>query len=190
MGWRRGPSRNRWTSGGQVDGCQRCYGKHEQSQPIGTWLELREDHHGLFGRGRLADTQLGREARTLLKDGAVSGLSIGFRTRKYKIDSATGIRTLLDVQLMEISVVTFPRAIRRPWKPSSGATRRNSSTWSTAQVVRPPADEGAVAAAAQGPETRVLYRVVTRAIWNLLADPKKFATRIAACWTPALQVQY
>jgi len=82
--------------------------QHDPSAPIGVYDEMREDDHGLYVKGRLSDTQLGREAYTLLKDGALSGLSIGFNTRKSKIDNETGIRTLTDVQLWETSLVTFP----------------------------------------------------------------------------------
>jgi hypothetical protein len=44
----------------------------------------------------------------LLRDGAINGLSIGFRTRRAKRDPATGHRILLELELWEISVVTFP----------------------------------------------------------------------------------
>lgn len=82
--------------------------QHDPASPIGVYEEMREDDTGLYVKGRLSDTQLGREAYTLLKDGALSGLSIGFNTRKAKIDEETGIRTLTDVELWETSLVTFP----------------------------------------------------------------------------------
>ena len=82
--------------------------QHDPSAPIGVYEDMREDDTGLYVKGRLSDTQLGREAYTLLKDGALSGLSIGFTTRKSKLDNETGVRTLTDVQLWETSLVTFP----------------------------------------------------------------------------------
>lgn len=82
--------------------------QHNPSAPIGVYEDMREDDTGLFVKGRLSDTQLGREAYTLLKDGALSGLSIGFRTLKSKLDDETGIRTLTEVELWETSLVTFP----------------------------------------------------------------------------------
>jgi hypothetical protein len=82
--------------------------QHDPGQPTGVWDELREDEKGLYVKGHLADTQLGRESHTLLKMGALSGLSIGFRTRKSQIDEETGIRTLTDIDLWEVSLVTFP----------------------------------------------------------------------------------
>ena len=58
--------------------------QHDPSEPVGIWLELREDHRGLFARGRLIpDVARGRELLSLLRAGAIDGLSIGFRTVKY-----------------------------------------------------------------------------------------------------------
>ena len=95
--------------------------QHDPSEPIGVWLELREDHRGLFVRGRLIpEVARGRELLSLLRAGAIDGLSIGFRTSKARIDPKTRIRRLLAVDLWEISIVTFPllpgarvRAVKR-----------------------------------------------------------------------------
>jgi uncharacterized protein len=83
--------------------------QHDPTEPVGVWLELREDHRGLFARGRLIpEVARGRELLSLLRAGAVDGLSIGFRTSKARIDPRTRIRRLLAVDLWEISIVTFP----------------------------------------------------------------------------------
>lgn len=82
--------------------------QHNSDQPIGVWTDMFEDDKGLVVKGQLADTQQGRDAHTLLKMGALSGLSIGYRTQKYKMDNESGIRTLQDVDLFEVSPVTFP----------------------------------------------------------------------------------
>ena len=82
--------------------------QHNTDQPIGVWTDMYEDDRGLVVKGQLADTQLGREAHTLMKMGALSGLSIGYRTVKYKMDNESGVRTLQDVDLFEVSPVTFP----------------------------------------------------------------------------------
>jgi len=83
--------------------------QHDPSEPVGIWLELREDHQGLFARGRLIpEVARGRELISLLRAGAIDGLSIGFRTSKARIDPKTRIRRLLAVDLWEISIVTFP----------------------------------------------------------------------------------
>jgi len=83
--------------------------QHDPSEPVGIWLELREDHRGLFARGRLIpEVARGRELLSLLRAGAIDGLSIGFRTAKARIDPRTRIRRLYAVDLWEISIVTFP----------------------------------------------------------------------------------
>lgn len=82
--------------------------QHDVSRPIGVWDEIREDARGLFVRGRiLSEVQTGREALALLEAGAIDGLSIGYRTvRADKLEA--GGRRLLEIELWEVSVVTFP----------------------------------------------------------------------------------
>jgi len=83
--------------------------QHDPNAPIGTWLEIREDARGLFVRGRLAlEAARAREVHSLMKEGALDGLSIGFRTVRARTEAKTGIRRILEVDLWEISVVTFP----------------------------------------------------------------------------------
>jgi HK97 family phage prohead protease len=83
--------------------------QHDPAEPVGVWLELREDHRGLYARGRLIpEVTRGRELLSLLRAGAIDGLSIGFRTVKGSIDPRTRVRRLLAVDLWEISIVTFP----------------------------------------------------------------------------------
>ncbi len=67
------------------------------------------DARGLFVRGRLtSEVARAREVLALMRAGAIDGLSIGFRTVKGRTDAKTGVRKLLEVDLWEISVVTFP----------------------------------------------------------------------------------
>jgi Escherichia/Staphylococcus phage prohead protease len=77
--------------------------------PIGKWEEMREDDTGLYVKGRLFDVQTDRARNTYvaMKEGELDGLSIGFQTRKSKMDEETGIRTLTEIELWEISPVTF-----------------------------------------------------------------------------------
>lgn len=83
--------------------------QHDPAEPIGIWLELGEDAHGLYARGRLIpEVARARELLSLLRAGAVDGLSIGFRAAKARIDPKTRVRSLLAVDLWEISIVTFP----------------------------------------------------------------------------------
>lgn len=83
--------------------------QHDPSEPVGVWLELREDHRGLYARGRLIpDVARSRELLGLLRAGAIDGLSIGFKTAKARLDPRTRVRKLEAVELWEISIVTFP----------------------------------------------------------------------------------
>ena len=78
--------------------------------PIGVWSKLEQDEHGLLVEGRLSDTPRGNEAYTLLKDKALGGLSIGYVARDFTPGKKAGDprRTLTDVELLEVSLVTFP----------------------------------------------------------------------------------
>ena len=83
--------------------------QHDPAQPIGKWLTIKEDATGLYVRGKLSmDVQRSVELAGLLRDGAIDGLSIGFKTIRARRDRKTGIRKLLTVDLWEISLVTFP----------------------------------------------------------------------------------
>ncbi len=86
--------------------------QHKTDEPIGIFETMYEDEKGLFVKGRLAmGTQKGREAYELLKMGALDGMSIGFRADPDKQgynENKRGTRTLKEVDLMEISLVTFP----------------------------------------------------------------------------------
>ncbi len=83
--------------------------QHDPTEPIGVWTLIEEDHKGLFVRGRLLmDVARGREALALMQQGALDGLSIGFRTSKARKDPRSGVRELTEIDLWEISLVTFP----------------------------------------------------------------------------------
>jgi HK97 family phage prohead protease len=83
--------------------------QHDPNEPIGVWLELNEDDRGLFARGRLMpEVTRAREVLSLMRAGALDGLSIGFRTVQGRTDPASGVRRLDKIDLWEISVVTFP----------------------------------------------------------------------------------
>jgi HK97 family phage prohead protease len=83
--------------------------QHDAGQPIGVWTDMAEDERGLRMKGRLAlDTVRGKEAHALLKMRAINGLSIGFVSKQWAYDKDTEVRTLTDVDLWEVSLVTFP----------------------------------------------------------------------------------
>lgn len=83
--------------------------QHDASAPIGVWTEMVEDGKGLRIKGKLAmDTVKGKEAHALLKMGALNGLSIGFVSKQWAYDRETEVRTLTEIELWEVSLVTFP----------------------------------------------------------------------------------
>ena len=85
--------------------------QHDTKQPIGVYTKVREDAQGLYVEGKLAmQTQKGREVYELMKMGAIDGLSVGYRVdaKGYSYDDRGKKRYLKQVDLMEISAVTFP----------------------------------------------------------------------------------
>ena len=82
--------------------------QHEPARPVGVWTKLQEDARGLWVEGQLAlDAQDSRNAHALLKAGALTGLSIGFHTVTAQRRPGGG-RLLHEIDLWEISLVTFP----------------------------------------------------------------------------------
>lgn len=83
--------------------------QHDPSEPIGIYTEMREDKNGLYVKGQLAlDVLRGRDAHALLKAGALNGLSIGYRVVEYTWNDDDEIYTLDEIDLWEVSLVTFP----------------------------------------------------------------------------------
>lgn len=81
--------------------------QHNSDEPIGVWEDLQEDEKGLRGRGRLlTGIRRADEAYIMLKAGAVQGLSIGYREVRAEPDGT--IRRLRELDLREISIVSFP----------------------------------------------------------------------------------
>jgi hypothetical protein len=82
--------------------------QHQQSAPIGVWDVAEETDKGLLVRGRILDTTLGDDAYKLARAGAVKGMSIGYTPKRQEFDRDRGTRKLLEVDLHEVSLVTFP----------------------------------------------------------------------------------
>lgn len=84
--------------------------QHNRSEVIGVWTKLHEDEHGLYGEGRLLvnDVARAKEAHALMKHGAIDGLSIGYRVKKWSYNEDDEVLELLEIDLKEVSVVTFP----------------------------------------------------------------------------------
>ena len=90
--------------------------QHEGRAPVGVWDRIVEDERGLFVAGRVADWSAeARFAQALAKAGALDGLSIGFRSRKARREGR--LRVLVEIELWEVSLVTFPMLPAARFRP-------------------------------------------------------------------------
>lgn len=95
--------------------------QHDPKEPVGIWEAMAEDSHGLFVSGRLVPGVERADAlKRLIENGALDGLSIGFRT--VKATREAGKRKLWQIDLFEISIVTFPMMEDARIAPSSLST--------------------------------------------------------------------
>lgn len=80
--------------------------------PIGKWTSMSEDANGLQVKGRLInlDTERGKSIYGAMKEGELSGLSIGYLPKEFERGTKPDEpkRTLKSVDLFEVSPVTFP----------------------------------------------------------------------------------
>jgi HK97 family phage prohead protease len=83
---------------------------HDTKCPIGTWQVIREDDKGLYVEGICEPDAMpgGVPVLKLMRSGGIKGLSIGYNTKSYSMDETKKVRTLKEVDLWEISPVTFP----------------------------------------------------------------------------------
>jgi hypothetical protein len=79
--------------------------QHDPARPVGRIEYLKEDKRGLRVIARLSPGRAGDEAAALLQDGAVRGLSFGYRVRKASGDAP---RELTEIDLVEVSLVSLP----------------------------------------------------------------------------------
>ncbi len=116
--------------------------QHDPAEPVGIWQDIAEDWRGLRVRGKLIpDVVRARELLALMKEGAADGLSIGFKTVKAKLDPKTRIRRLVEIELWEISIVTFPllpgarvRAVKQAKAPFAAPARTRKPDELTREV--------------------------------------------------------
>jgi HK97 family phage prohead protease len=91
---------------------QRGFGPATDGIPIGVWTVMEENAKGLKVRGRIdpLDTDEGKKVYAGLKNRTLKGLSIGFKPVKFSrgVKPADPPRTLEEIHLMEVSIVTFP----------------------------------------------------------------------------------
>lgn len=100
--------------------------QHDPREPVGVFTHMQEDKRGLYVRGALnLSVARGHELFALLQQGAVAGLSIGYKPLRARRESLSGYRQLLRVDLWEVSLVTFPllpsaRVLRVAGSPAQG----------------------------------------------------------------------
>lgn len=84
--------------------------QHDTTQIIGKWEHIAEDERGLYVKGRLfvGDVPKAREAMRLLREGVLDSMSIGYRTKMASQEGNGSVRRLEEVDLFEVSLVTFP----------------------------------------------------------------------------------
>ena len=94
-------ARNQWPS---------LLWQHKRDEPIGLFTEIKEDDYGLWVKGQLLieDDPLARRAYAHLKAGSLSGLSVGMLVQDAECDRHHACYTLKELDLFEISIVTFP----------------------------------------------------------------------------------
>ncbi len=172
--------------------------QHDPAQPIGVWERIYEDARGLYVRGRLTtEVARAREVLALMRSGAIDGLSIGFRAVKGRRDARTGIRMLAEIDLWEVSVVTFPMM---PEARISSVKARGAATLASAHpdfehwltqdagftrtqaraAMRDPHNGLAAlrdASAALGWQTRLVAQMATAA--ELLRQPPRHGTKLS-----------
>jgi len=82
--------------------------QHNFDDIIGVITEMHEDERGLAFKAVISNTTLGRDAATLIEDGALNEFSIGYATRKAEYpENEPGVsRILTDLYIYEISLVS------------------------------------------------------------------------------------
>lgn len=80
--------------------------------PIGKWMKMREDDRGLYAEGKLInlDTERGKTIYGALSEGVLDGMSIGYKAKSFSLRTKPDEprRTLKEIDLRELSIVTFP----------------------------------------------------------------------------------
>lgn len=77
------------------------------AMPVGKYTMVEEREGGLYVEGKISDTTAGRDVMTLLRDGAIDSMSIGFIAKEADYNE-DGVRIIKDLDLMEVSLVNFP----------------------------------------------------------------------------------
>lgn len=87
----------------------KMFADHDSTKRIGIWTDIAEDPSGLYVKGQLMlEKQIAKDAYIDLKNGALDSMSIGFRTKSDSYDGRRKARMLKEVDLLEISLISFP----------------------------------------------------------------------------------
>lgn len=81
--------------------------QHDTDDLIGVITSAAEDSTGLYIKADFANIQCAQDARELVKMGAITEMSIGYSVKDYEY-RADGVRVLKEIELYEVSLVTFP----------------------------------------------------------------------------------
>jgi len=102
--------------------------QHDRNEPIGVYTDATPDSKGLLVKGKmpLADDFVRGRVVPQMKIGSVDALSIGFIVKKSEWDSNKQIRTIIEADLLEVSLVTFPA---NPEARVTGLKDRNFARW-------------------------------------------------------------
>ncbi|NGO50440.1 HK97 family phage prohead protease [Allomesorhizobium camelthorni] len=88
------------------------FGPVDDMLPVGKWTSMEENTKGLKVEGELfaLSTDRGQLIYEGMKAGSLDGLSIGYRAKKFTVGTkpTDPTRTLHEVELRELSIVTFP----------------------------------------------------------------------------------
>jgi hypothetical protein len=129
--------------------------QHKSDEPIGVIDSLEEDNKGLKIKGRLAmGTQKGKEVFELMKMGALDSMSIGYRLKPdgYKYDPKEKKRIIKSVDLMEISLVTFPM------NPKAKVTKVKLAQMNVREIEHYLRDAGGMSMALAKQSANILYK--------------------------------
>lgn len=83
---------------------------HNPEKPIGVVQKARETEEGLLIEAKVSEIERAQEIKTLIQEGVLDSLSIGFKAVRDEIASRNGrsIRVIKEVKLLEVSTVAFP----------------------------------------------------------------------------------
>jgi hypothetical protein len=84
--------------------------QHNMQEPIGVYTKMEEDDTGLYVEGKLLidGDPLAKRAYVHMKAKSITGMSIGFIVVDWSYDSALEVYKLNEIDLWEVSLVTFP----------------------------------------------------------------------------------